>query len=279
MKSSIPSLTYDELPLWSAPFGLAILDTIRLKPVMNILDIGSGSGFPMLEIAERAGASCKVYGVDPADDAILMVNQKIEGKGIRNAQIIKGIAEKLPFKDNFFELIVSNNGLNNVADQEKALIECFRVGRKGAQMVITVNLPETMIEFYEVFEKTLQKIGMKEEIRKMKDHIFEKRKPVEYLKDLFEKTGFSVRDIKLDSFRYRFVDGTAFFNHYLIRNYFMPSWLSIVPASSRKMIFDEIENTLNKIARKKGELVMTIPFVCIDCKKYLTPPRRQVAKK
>lgn len=62
------TLNYDELPLWSAPFGLAILDTIRLKNGMNILDIGSGSGFPMLEIADRAGASCMVYGVDPSDD-------------------------------------------------------------------------------------------------------------------------------------------------------------------------------------------------------------------
>jgi len=262
-----PSLTYDELPLWSAPFGLAILDTIRLKHGLNILDIGSGSGFPMLEIAERAGTSCVVYGVDPSDDAILMVNQKMVGKGIRNAQIVQGIAEKLPFEDNFFHLIVSNNGINNVADQEKTLNECFRVASKGAQMVITVNLPDTMIEFYEVFEKVLWKLEMHEEIRKMKDHVFEKRKPVEYLKDLFEKAGFSVRGMKLDSFKYRFVDGTAFFNHYLIRNYFMPSWLSIVPDLSQKMLFEKILNTLNEISGKKGELVMTIPFVCIDCVK------------
>jgi arsenite methyltransferase len=44
MKDLYPSLAYDELPLWSAPFGLAILDTIRLKQGMNILDIDSGSG-------------------------------------------------------------------------------------------------------------------------------------------------------------------------------------------------------------------------------------------
>lgn len=260
-----PSLTYDELPLWSAPFGLAILDTIQLKHGMNILDIGSGSGFPMLEIAERAGVSCKVYGVDPSDDSILMVNQKIEGKGIRNAQIIQGIAEKLPFEDDFFHLIISNNGLNNVSDQTKTLDECLRVSRKGAQMVITVNLPDTMIEFYDVFEKTLLKREMHEELRKMKDHIFEKRKPVKYLKDLLEKVGFSVRGMKLDSFKYRYIDGTAFLNHYLIRNYFIGPWLEIIPVSSLKKMFDEIEKTLNEIARENGELAMTIPFVCFDC--------------
>jgi arsenite methyltransferase len=45
-------LIYDELPLWSAPFGLTLLDTIRMKKGIRVLDIGSGAGFPMLEIAE-----------------------------------------------------------------------------------------------------------------------------------------------------------------------------------------------------------------------------------
>jgi arsenite methyltransferase len=269
MNTSFPSLNYDELPLWSAPFGMALLATIRLKRGMNILDIGSGSGFPMLEIADRAGASCRLYGVDPSDDAILMINQKIEGKGIRNVQIEKGYGEQLPFEDNFFHLIVSNNGINNVADQKKALGECFRVAEKGAQMVITVNLPETMFEFYEVFEKVLHAHDMHEEIKKMKDHIYEKRKPVEYLKDLIEKAGFTVKDMKLDRFKYRYSDGTTFFNHYLIRNYFSPSWFSIVPGSSQKTIFAKIEDELNEIAREKGELVMTMPYVCIDSTKKL----------
>ena len=85
MSSSFPSLCYDELPLWSAPFGLSLLDAVRLNHGMNILDIGSGSGFPMLEIAERSGTSCNVYGVDPSDDAILMIQQKIEAKGIERS--------------------------------------------------------------------------------------------------------------------------------------------------------------------------------------------------
>jgi len=265
MNNPYPSIKYDELPLWSAPFGLFILDVIRLKHGMNILDIGSGSGFPMLEIADRAGATCSIYGIDPWDEAVMMLHQKMKARGISNARIVQGYAEQLPFSDNFFHLIVSNNGINNVTDPEKVLAECFRVAKPGAQMVITLNLPGTMSEFYDVFEEVLQVHGMHEEIRKMKNHIDEKRKPVEYLTDLFRKAGFSAGRIKHDEFKYRYVDGTAFFNHFLVRNYFMPSWLSIVPALSHKMIFGQIENKLNESSRKNGDLVMTIPFVCLDC--------------
>ena len=55
----------DDLPLWSAPFGMKLLDTIKLKKGINVLDIGCGLGFPMVEIAQRLGASSKVIGIDP----------------------------------------------------------------------------------------------------------------------------------------------------------------------------------------------------------------------
>jgi len=33
----------------------------------------------------------------------------------------------MPLEDDFFSLIVSNNGLNNVEDLEATLAECYRV--------------------------------------------------------------------------------------------------------------------------------------------------------
>jgi len=79
--------TYDDLPLWSAPFGLTLLDTVRMKSHINVLDIGSGSGFPMLELAERMGKTCMLYGLDPAEDAIAMITAKKTAKGIEYANL------------------------------------------------------------------------------------------------------------------------------------------------------------------------------------------------
>lgn len=41
---------YDELPLWSAPFGLMLLDQVTLRPAMTILDVGAGTGFMTIEL-------------------------------------------------------------------------------------------------------------------------------------------------------------------------------------------------------------------------------------
>lgn len=46
---------YDELSLWSAMFGLLLLDEVSLSNVRKALDVGCGTGFPLIELAERLG--------------------------------------------------------------------------------------------------------------------------------------------------------------------------------------------------------------------------------
>jgi SAM-dependent methyltransferase len=55
-----------------------------------------------------------------------------------------GVGEQIPLRDGSIDLVVSNNGLNHVADLGRTLAECRRVARPGAQLVATMNLPETM---------------------------------------------------------------------------------------------------------------------------------------
>src|SRR3990172_10554394 len=74
----------DELPLWSAPFGLRLLDTIKLKPRINALDIGCGLGFPLIEVAQRLGTSSKIFGIDPWQRAIERAQLKIKKYDIEN---------------------------------------------------------------------------------------------------------------------------------------------------------------------------------------------------
>ena len=94
----------DELPLWSAPFGLDLLDTVKLKPNTVALDVGCGLGFPMIELALKLGTTGKVFGIDPWKRAIERINLKIKVLNIKNAKVIEGVAEKLPFEDKYFDL-------------------------------------------------------------------------------------------------------------------------------------------------------------------------------
>ena len=257
----------DELPLWSAPFGLKLLDVIHLKHNMNVLDIGCGLGFPLIEIAQRLGDSSKVFGIDPWKSAIKRVKLKIKQHDITNVKIIKGVAENLLFDDSYFDLIVSNNGINNVQNMEAVLSECSRVSKKGAQLVITLNLEETMIEFYNVFKDVLMKNNLSDEISKLQKHIYSKRRPLDEIKQLIVLSGFEIKNIDTDKFYFRFVDGTTMFNHSLVKNWFLDSWKSIVSVEQLGNIFNQVEEQLNKTADKNGGVQLTIPFATIEAVK------------
>ncbi len=254
----------DELSLWAAPFGLRLLEMIKIRKNISVLDIGFGLGFPLLEIAMRLGDSCKVYGIDPWEAAAARVKSKIEIYGIKNVELFIGFAENIPLPDKSVDLIISNNGINNVEDQEKVFSECRRISRSGAQLLFNFNLEDTMIEFYNVLKDILNESGMSNELEKMKQHIYSKRKPAEEVICLVEKNGFTINEVKHDSFQFRFADGSSMFNHFLIKLAFLNSWQELVPEGKQKEIFEEAEKRLNRIAENEGELKLTVPFVTIE---------------
>jgi ubiquinone/menaquinone biosynthesis C-methylase UbiE len=257
----------DELPLWAAPFGLKLLDKINYRKNITALDIGSGLGFPLLEIAMRLGNTCKIYGLDPWGAAIERIKTKVGIYGICNVEVLNGVAEKIPLPDKSVNLIFSNTGLNNVEDLSISLKECARVATSGAQLVFTYNTEKTMLEFYAVLEKILKRRNMYNEIDQMKEHIDKKRKPLEYYLALLKQNEFQVKETVNDEFSYRFVDAQSMFNHFLIKLAFLGSWMVFLPKKKQNEIMVEAEGHLNSKAQTDGFISLTVPFVLFDCEK------------
>ena len=257
----------DEVPLWSAPFGLRLLDKIDYKKDITVLDIGFGAGFPLTEIAMRLGNSCKIFGIDPWEAAIKRTEKKIDFYEINNVEIIRGVAENIPLDNDSVDLITSNNGINNATDLNKTLSECSRIIKRGGQFIQTLNLNDSLIEFYSILEKVLKDLKMENELTQMEKQIYEKRKPFKEFTNLIEKHDFKIDSVANDQFDYKFVDGTTMLNHYFIRLAFLDGWKSIVPIDKQVEIFKQMEELMNQHSNKNGYFKLSVPFVIIDCKK------------
>jgi arsenite methyltransferase len=258
---------FDELPFWSAPFGLKLLEHVDYKPHITALDIGFGTGFPLIELAMRLGESSTVYGIDPWPEAHSTVNKKLDFYRISNITLFKGVAESIPLENNSVDLIVSNNGINNVINIDKVFSECSRILRKDGQFVMTMNLDKSLIEFYEQLEIVLSEMHLEREIDLMHRHIYEKRRPLSEITAMLEKYGFIIRKLEQDQFCYRFTDGTAMFNHYFIRMAFMEAWMKFLPEDKLDVIFDAVETRLNEEAGKSGGIKLSVPFAVISAEK------------
>lgn len=255
---------FDELPLWSAPFGLKLLEHVIYKNTISALDIGFGTGFPLTELAMRLGPGSKVYGIDPWKEAIQRAKKKIEFYGIKHVVIFEGSAESIPLEDNSLDLIVSNNGINNIANINGVYKECFRVLRSGGQFLQTMNTDGTMIEFYIILESILLELKLTDSIQTMKQHIYEKRKPVDEILNLLKQHGFNCKNLEEDKFKYTFSNGTAFLNHYFIRLAFIDSWIKLLPEIMVHEIFTELERRMNVHAENHGNFQLSIPFVLLN---------------
>jgi arsenite methyltransferase len=256
--------SFDELPLWSAPFGLALLDTVRLRPDLTALDVGCGTGFPLIELAQRLGSRSRVFGLDPWKGALSRAKQKLRQLGLENVALLDASAERIPLGAGSVDLVVSNNGLNNVQDLDAALGELARVSGAGAQLVFTFNLPETMREVYEPLSEILHDDAA---LGRLRDHVFSKRKPVGFMREQVERAGFEVAGVREDRFALRFADGTAMFEHFFMRLAFIPPWLELVEEPRRIPVFLELEKRLNAAASALGGLALSVPFACFDCRR------------
>ncbi|MBK8946664.1 MAG: methyltransferase domain-containing protein [Ignavibacteriae bacterium] len=254
----------DELSIWSAPFGLKLLDYVEYRTNISVLDIGFGVGFPLTELALRLGNTSTIYGIDPWKETFERVNKKIDYYRIKNVKLIEGIAESIPLDTNSIDLITSNNGINNVTDIDKVLTECSRVMKLGGQFVQTLNTDLSMIEFYNELEKVLDELNMPKEIELMRQHISHKRPSIDRLIERIEDNGFVIKDLERNQFNYKFANGTAMLNHYFIRLAFMDSWIRFLPANMIEQIFGTIELRLNNLSKEFGGIKLSIPFVLIN---------------
>jgi ubiquinone/menaquinone biosynthesis C-methylase UbiE len=257
---------HDELPLWSAPFGLMLLDQVKLRPNMTVLDVGFGTGFPVIELAQRLGNSSTVYGIDPWTAAIERTRSKIKVFKIKNVKLVAGDASSMNFKDNMFDLIVSNTGINNFEDKNAVFRECFRAAKPKAQIALTTNPEDHMKEFYHVLTETVIQLKLEHVLDKLEAQQ-KHRLSVKKVCHLLETAGFRISKTKQQSFSMRFLNGTAFLNHYFIKYAFIDGWKSIFPTDLLNPVFTRLEKNLNALAEKKKEFKVTIPIAYIEGEK------------
>jgi ubiquinone/menaquinone biosynthesis C-methylase UbiE len=253
----------DELPLWSAPFGMAILDAIEYRKSLKALDIGSGLGFPSTEIAMRLGKSSTVYALDPWEGAQKVLEEKLKIYGIENLKPVNGVAENIPFEAGYFDLITSNNGINNVQDLNKTFDEIRRVIKQGGQFIFTMNLDGTMREFYDALMVILDKRGLQPVIKEVEEHISHKRPSMEKMEVLLMQSGFRYKKT-VSKFVMKFSDAMDIREHFLIKIGFMDSWRELLPEHEADSILYDTFFLMNINGVEDG-VKLSVPWVVYSC--------------
>lgn len=103
----------------------------------NLLDLAAGTGDLAIYFRKLYGENNKIILADPNAEMLSYAKIRLEKKSIiKNIEFVTCYAEKLPFKDNFFDNVTIGFGFRNFTDRSKALKEIKRVLRQNGKLII-----------------------------------------------------------------------------------------------------------------------------------------------
>jgi ubiquinone/menaquinone biosynthesis C-methylase UbiE len=110
-------------------------DSERLHELVDcsgklVLDLGSRTGRLAFAAAEKAR---RVYASEPVDMLREFMRDKIERTGVNNITVVDGTADKIPYEDNTFDIVMSGHVVGD--DYERELTEITRVLKGGGYII------------------------------------------------------------------------------------------------------------------------------------------------
>ncbi len=108
----------------------------RLEPGKRVLDIGSGAGLDSLIAALQVGPEGSVTGIDMTPQMIENARRGAAELGLNNVTFVEGEAERLPFDDSSFDVVISNGVIDLIPDKDAVFGEIYRVLVPGERIQI-----------------------------------------------------------------------------------------------------------------------------------------------
>lgn len=129
--ASVPDSAVESFAGVANPFSLG-----DLQPGERVLDLGSGAGTDSLVAAQMVGASGSVTGIDMTPEMLEKARAGAAEMGVENVTFIEADAERLPFDDGSFDVVISNGVIDLIPDKDAVFSEIFRVLAPGGRIQI-----------------------------------------------------------------------------------------------------------------------------------------------
>ena len=129
--ANVPELAVESFAGVANPWQLG-----RLAAGERVLDLGSGAGTDSLVAAQMVGEQGHVSGIDMTPAMLAKARAAAAAMGVRNVEFVESEAERLPFADESFDVVISNGVIDLIPDKDAVFAELHRVLVPGGRMQI-----------------------------------------------------------------------------------------------------------------------------------------------
>ncbi len=129
-------------------------DLLAPAPGQRLLEVGPGSGYYTLDVADAIGPSGRLDILDLQQQMLDTTVQRGRDLGLANIVPTQGNAQALPYPDVTFDAAYLVATLGEVPDRDAALRELRRVLRPGGRLVVGEGQPDPhMVRFPELRDR------------------------------------------------------------------------------------------------------------------------------
>ena len=110
-------------------------EILEAKAGERILEVGPGTGYYTLDVAEWVGDDGTVEIFDIQQEMLDHTMRRAEERGFANIKPTQGDAQAMPYEDDSFDAAYLTTVLGEIPDQDAALRELKRVVKPGGRVV------------------------------------------------------------------------------------------------------------------------------------------------
>ncbi len=117
-----------------------VVERSRIRPGMDVLEVGPGNGAVTVPLARRVGPGGTVVCLDLQEAMLVKLRARLarpRNADVVNVETVRANAEKMPLGDASFDAVLLVEVLGEVPDKAAALRECLRVLRPGGLLAVT----------------------------------------------------------------------------------------------------------------------------------------------
>jgi len=111
----------------------ALISQMPIQKNHTLLDVGAGSGFFTIPMAEST--TSKVYAMDPDRRMLSVIEDKAKEKELKNIELIQDYIENLSIENNSVDFVMASLILHEVSSLTKALSIIFEVLKTGGHLL------------------------------------------------------------------------------------------------------------------------------------------------